>query len=164
MIKLKDKISALLIVATTLQLNAGIREDVHNISKDKKLLDKIIQNTSYTNNVISTACNELCQTMMADHEYWPPSKISYFDKGKKNIDLTILAFPIDRELHNIRLLVQLNTLALPRYNKEVTQDFNTFRSALPFIEADNQGQLKFIVNLLENQNHKSLTKGIINHT
>ena len=161
MILLKHKIGVLLILATSFDLCAGIREDFHNLGQDKSELEKIIENTSYSNNVLSEAYKGLCQTMMAEHVFWPKSKISYFNKGKEKINLAISASPDNCELRYIRLLVQLNAPGFLDYNHEVTVDFDLFCVLLPSIKADKQWRPKFIDGLLNTRKISDSQKEIL---
>ena len=119
MIYPKHKVVIFLILVSTSELSAGIREDFHKKDPDRAQLQLIIENTYYDKNVLSEAYKGLCQTMMAQHVFWPSSKISYFNKGKKIIDEAIAAAPDNYELRYIRLLVQLNAPAFLGYNKEI---------------------------------------------
>jgi hypothetical protein len=160
-ILLKHKIGLLLILASTFDLYAGIREDFHNFGTDKEGLEKIIENTSYSNNVLSEAYKGLCQTMMAKHVFWPTSKINYFNKGKEKINQAISASPDNCELRYIRLLVQLNAPGFLDYNEEVNVDFELFCSSLPSIEAEKQWREKFIDGLLISKNISDSQKEIL---
>lgn len=148
-------------LATTFELYAGIREDFHNLGKDKKELEKIIENTSYLNNVLSEAYKGLCQTMMAEHVFWPVSKISYFNKGKEKINHVISVSPDNFELRYIRLLVQLNAPGFLDYKHEVTVDFDMFCSLLPSSKADTQWRQKFIDGLLKTKHISDSQKKIL---
>ena len=140
----------LLILTLSIVIGAfgGIRNDFHKKEISESELTRIIENTSYPKNALTKAYKGICQTMMAEHVFLPSTKISYFNKGKKNIDEAISNYPSHCELRYIRMLVQLNAPGFLGYNKEIEDDFDVFTKELLSYKTTSYWKKKFIDGLL----------------
>lgn len=60
--------------------------------------------------------------IMCKHVYNPFTKLSYFNKGKTELDRAIAAEPENVELHFLRFATQCNTPSFLNYNNNISDD------------------------------------------
>ncbi len=76
------------------------------------------------------------QTIWANHNVSPISKLNTFKKGKDNIELAIVAAPENVEIRFIRLSVQKNAPSFLFYNSNIMGDKDFIKKHLHQIESN----------------------------
>jgi len=134
-----------------MSLNANafdIRNDFHNGMFDEGKLTTLIESKIYISNSLTLAYKGIGKTMLADHLFMPTSKLSYFNKGKADLEKVIKLEPNNPEFRYLRLLIQLNAPFFLDYSSNINRDVNLFTKNLTNYNISKAWKLKFIVNLL----------------
>jgi hypothetical protein len=104
-----------LLVIRDLYEHAAINED-----KAKQLL-KLTENANETNAVLLGYQGAGYMTL-ANHSMLPTTKLAYFQKGKKILEMALKTAPNNLELHYIRLTIQLNIPSFLGYSNQIKLD------------------------------------------
>lgn len=100
-----------------------LRSNFKNAVTDKNLCLKMMNMLEKeTENSLYRAYLGALQTVWANHVINPFSKLSTFNKGKKNIEIAIKNNPADVEIRILRLSVQKNAPRFLGYYKNIDDD------------------------------------------
>ena len=142
-------ISTIIILIISLNANSfDIRNDFHKGMFDEDQLTTLIESKKYTSNNLFLAYKGISKTMLADHLFMPTSKLSYFNKGKAELEKAIKLEPNNPEFRYLRLLIQLNAPFFLDYSSDINNDINLFTKNLNNYNISKEWKLKFITNLL----------------
>lgn len=96
-------------------------EGIKDYETAEAFLDTEISESNYRSAVTINSYKAVCNMMMAQYVYNPFSKYSWFNKGKKLLEQTIV---LDKNVENIylRLIVQLNVPSFLSYTTEIESD------------------------------------------
>ncbi|MEL1253526.1 hypothetical protein AAEO57_07065 [Flavobacterium sp. DGU38] len=113
-----------------------IRTNYNKAVSDKALCEKMITELSKTQNESTDYLAYLggFQAIWANHVFSPVSKLSTFNKGKKNIERAIKKEPDNAEYRFIRLSIQKNVPSILGYKSNIKEDTEFLKS--------NQNQIK----------------------
>lgn len=113
-----------------------IRTNYNKAVSDKALCEKMITELSKTQNESTDYLAYLggFQAIWANHVFSPLSKLSTFNKGKKNIERAIKKEPDNAEYRFIRLSIQKNVPSILGYKSNIKEDTEFLKS--------NQNQIK----------------------
>lgn len=102
-----------------------IRDLFAKASVDEAANEELYQLTrSYSVNTFPVyyAYNAAAEMTMANHAYWPTSKLEYFNTGKKRLEEAIALFPKNVELRYIRYCVQQGCPFFLDYSSNLEED------------------------------------------
>lgn len=143
------KILTILFLLIGLNLFAtNMREDFHKGMFSEDELNKIAKSDEYSNSIVNIVYKGVCYTMLADYQFFPTSKLSYFNDGKALIEAAIKKSPNNVELRYLRLLVQLNCPGFLGYNDNINEDLNYFNANIGSYKLEKKWKLTFIKNLI----------------
>lgn len=143
------KILTLLFLVIGLNLFAAdMREDFHKGMFSEDELNKIVSSKEYSNSILNIVYKGVCYTMLADYQFFPTSKLSYFNDGKALIEAAIKKEANNVELRYLRLLVQLNCPGFLGYGDDIEADLNYFNTNLHSYKVDEKWKKIFIENLI----------------
>lgn len=113
-----------------------VRQHYEQAVKNEKLCQTLIDQLSKeTGNPVSLAYLGAFQTIWANHVSSPLSKLSTFNKGKKNIEQALKKAPDNIELRFIRLSVQVNCPDFLQYNSNINEDKKFIKSNINRIDS-----------------------------
>jgi hypothetical protein len=116
----------LLLLVNPNSAESEIREQFHQQRLSEQMLRAIESNPKWSINHIASAYQGICETMLADHVFWPGQKMNYFLEGKAKIEQAILVDNDNPELRYLRLLIQLNAPSILNYDDKVEEDLDFF--------------------------------------
>ncbi|MGB0883683.1 MAG: hypothetical protein ACPGTG_03090 [Flavobacteriales bacterium] len=153
-------------VALPLQAQEPIhaRKLAHDSFSSKAKLDSTIQILKDKSDDLSIAYTGLCETMMANHVFWPGAKLAFFNAGKKKIEQACAHKGKHTfELSYIRLLVQLNAPSFLAYDEAIESDLNYVEQEFKTTKLSSKWKSIFISNILgskhlSKQHKERLTK------
>lgn len=70
------------------------------------------------------AYNAAAEMTLANHAYWPATKLEYFNAGKERLEKVIKAFPDNVEIRYIRYCVQQGAPFFLGYSSDLKDDKN----------------------------------------
>lgn len=113
-----------------------VRQHYEQAVKNENLCQTLIDQLSKeTENPVCLAYLGAFQTIWANHVNSPLSKLSTFNKGKKNIEQALKKAPDNIELRFIRLSVQVNCPDFLQYNSNINEDKKFIRSNINQIDS-----------------------------
>lgn len=99
------------------------RENYLKASTNKSICSEMISNLEKSRNSnLEIGYYGAYQTIWANHVINPLSKLSTFQKGKKNLELAISKEPTNTELRALRLSIQLNAPKFLGYHQAIEND------------------------------------------
>lgn len=107
------------------EIEDEVRTIIHKDFVSEEELAVIIEN-NYTSTPLLKGYVGLCETMMAEHVFFPTSKLNYFNSGKNKIEDAIEEDPQNYELRYIRMLVQHEAPVFLGYNGDFEEDLEIF--------------------------------------
>ncbi|MBK9191918.1 MAG: hypothetical protein IPM77_10605 [Crocinitomicaceae bacterium] len=87
-------------------------------------LFNITKSYSLTTFPVYHAYNAAAEMTLANHVYWPASKLEYFNAGKERLEKVIKAFPENVEIRYIRYCVQQGAPFFLGYSSDLQDDKN----------------------------------------
>ena len=102
-----------------------VREVFHKPVSQENIEEIINLPADKYNSTSIKAYQAVSKTMMAKYVVSPFSKLSYFNKGKKELE-TIIASDKNLETVYLRLLIQLNVPSLLNYYSKIETDLDYF--------------------------------------
>lgn len=99
------------------------RENYAKASSDKSLCSRVISSLEKSNKSnLEWGYYGAYQTIWANHAVNPLSKLSSFQKGKKNLEHAIAKDPTNMELRALRLSIQINAPKFLGYHNAIEND------------------------------------------
>lgn len=116
--------------SSTINLLDTVRANYSKLAADKELCSDLLAQLEKNKNNSATHLAYLgsLQTIWANHTFNPASKLSTFNKGKKNIEAAIKKEPNNAELRFIRLSVQKNIPSFLGYQSNIKEDIEFIKS------------------------------------
>ncbi|MCZ2100184.1 MAG: hypothetical protein LC107_01440 [Chitinophagales bacterium] len=107
-----------------------VRANYSQLATDKELCSELLAQLEKNKNQSATHLAYLgsLQTIWANHTLNPATKLSTFNKGKKNIEAAIKKEPKNAELRFIRLSVQKNAPAFLGYQSNIKEDIEFIKN------------------------------------
>lgn len=109
---------------STLDMNE-VRELFSQASTDEDAnnrLYKITNSYSLQTYPLLYAYNAAAEMTLANHAYWPTTKLDYFNAGKERLEKAILKFPSTVEIRYIRFCVQQGCPFFLGYSSNLEED------------------------------------------